>query len=65
MAWNSPMKPETIARRARDAKERHEQRALTLTSRLKAKSAEENDPNGFWTEMLSDHLASRARDASA
>ena len=53
MAWK-PMKPETIARRTEEGVERRTQRRAAVTAEMVAKAARENDPKGFWTEMLAE-----------
>ena len=53
MAWK-PMKPETIARRAEESADCRMQRFVAVTAEIAAKAAKENDPRGFWTEMLAE-----------
>ena len=62
MAWNSPMKPETIARRAQLRIEQMARRREETTREIAEKAAAENDPQGFWTEMLAERLARHNRE---
>jgi hypothetical protein len=49
-----PMKPETIARRAKARAEAAIERKRNLVARLQEKVAEEG-PESIWAEMLAEH----------
>lgn len=53
-----PMKPETIARRAREREEEARRSRERLRARLE-EAAEREGPGGIFSELLAEHMAAR------